>query len=103
MSANNSLLFNVCGPDQLKEILSLSLNLKQTKKLQPYRLPYLGTFATTWGERGRYLTMGNDVSSIAEEQSHNQTVSTKAQLLKIGEPKRNRTDVRQLTRPAPYR
>lgn len=47
--------------------------------------------------------MGNDVSSIAEEQSHNQTVSTKAQLLKIGEPKRNRTDVRQLTRPAPYR
>lgn len=70
----------------------------------PLRLPYLDIFATVWGERGMYLTMGNDVSSIAEEQSHNQTVSTKAQLLKIGEPKRNRTDVRQLTRPAaPYR
>lgn len=70
----------------------------------PLRLPYLDIFATVWGERGMYLTMGNDISSIAEEQSHNQTVSTKAQLLKIGEPKRNRTDVRQLTRPAaPYR
>lgn len=33
MSANNSLLFNVCGPDQLKEILSLSLNLKKKKKI----------------------------------------------------------------------